>query len=59
VVQFAAETTAGHGGFIGRVEHVVSGQAAHFATLEESLAFMVQVLSATRAEPQPAPSEEL
>jgi hypothetical protein len=27
VVQFAAETEVGQGQFVGRVEHVVSGQA--------------------------------
>ena len=29
----------------GRVEHVVSGQSIHFASLEELLAFMARVLS--------------
>jgi len=37
VVQFGAETAVGQQRFVGRVEHVVSGQVAHFATLEELL----------------------
>ncbi len=52
VVQFRAETDIGQGGCKGRVEHVVSGQAARFASLEELLAFMAQVLAAIRAPPQ-------
>jgi hypothetical protein len=33
------------GRLAGRVEHVVSGQATHFASLEELLAFMGRVLT--------------
>ena len=44
VVQFAAEAAAEHGGFVGRVEHVVSGQAQRFHTLEELVAFLTRVL---------------
>jgi hypothetical protein len=33
----------------GRVEHVVSGQATHFASLEELLAFIVRVLAQGQA----------
>ena len=32
----------------GRVEHVVSGQATHFASLDTLLAFMVRVLEEMR-----------
>jgi hypothetical protein len=32
-------------GWEGRVEHVVSGQATHFDSLEELLAFMRRVLT--------------
>lgn len=40
----------------GRVEHVLSGQAGHFHTLTELLAFMAQVLTALEATaPEPAP----
>ena len=46
VVQFAAETEAGQGRFVGRVEHVVSGHAQRFHTLEELLAWLTQMLTA-------------
>ena len=36
----------------GRVEHVVSGQAVHFHSLEELLAFIGQVLANIRAPPR-------
>ena len=52
VVQFRAETAVEQGRFVGRVEHVVSGQAAHFASLEELLAFMARVLATVRAPPR-------
>jgi len=44
VVQFAAEAAVEQGRFVGRVEHVVSGQAQRFHTLEDLLAFMARVL---------------
>ena len=55
VVQFRAETDVEQGRFVGRVEHVVSGQAAHFASLEELLAFMGRVLTQVRTEPPEEP----
>jgi hypothetical protein len=45
VVQFGAETVVGQGRFVGRVEHIVSGQATRFQTLNDLLAFFVQVLA--------------
>ena len=45
VVQFAPETEGGHGRFVGRVEHVVSGQAQRFHTLAELLAWLTQMLT--------------
>ena len=55
VVQFAAETAVECGRFVGRVEHVVSGQMAHFHTLNELLTCMVQMLTALdTAPPEPA-----
>ena len=45
VVQFAAETAVGQGWFVGRVEHVVSGQAQRFHSLDELLAFLRRVLT--------------
>ncbi len=55
VVQFRAETEIEQGRCTGRVEHVVSGEATRFASLEELLAFMAQVLTAIRAPPQRKP----
>jgi len=55
VVQFRAETDMAQGRCTGRVEHVVSGQAARFASLEELLAFIEQVLATVRAPPHRKP----
>ena len=52
VVQFRAETNVTRGRCAGRVEHVVSGQATHFASLEELLAFIGRVLATVRAPPR-------
>ncbi len=52
VVQFRAETNVARGHYAGRVEHVVSGQATHFGSLEELLAFIGQVLATVRAPPR-------
>ena len=49
VVQFRADTAVEQGHLAGRVEHVVSGQAADFQSLEPLLAFIAQVLRAERA----------
>jgi hypothetical protein len=51
VVQFRAETDVEQGRCTGRVEHVVSGQATHFESLEELLGFIAQVLATVRAPP--------
>ena len=55
VVQFRAETDVERGRFVGRVEHVVSGQAAHFASLEELVAFIGRVLTQVRTKPPEEP----
>ena len=44
VVQFHAEADLAQAHYIGRVEHVTSGQAARFHTQAELLAFMERVL---------------
>src|SRR5689334_22382824 len=49
VVQFRAETDVAAGQIAGRVEHVVSGQATTFQTLEGLLAFLARVLAARGA----------
>ena len=63
VVQVHAQAEVAQGRLAGRVEHVVSGQATHFASPEELLAFIARVLTpcllpvqSTRALPQ-HPSE--
>lgn len=45
VVQLHTESRVARGHFTGRVEHLVSHQATHFASLEELLAFMVQMVT--------------
>jgi hypothetical protein len=46
VLQLHADAQVEHGHFKGRVEHLVSHQAAHFESLEELLAFIVRVVAA-------------
>jgi hypothetical protein len=45
VVQFRVQPAGALSPYDGRVEHVVSGQVAHFHSLEELLAFMTRVLT--------------
>jgi hypothetical protein len=45
VVQFRVGTNLDQGRLDGRVEHVVSGQATRFHSLEELLAFMTRILT--------------
>jgi hypothetical protein len=54
VVQLRAETDVAAGRLVGRVEHVVSGQAATFQTLEGLLAFLAQILAERGAGPPEA-----
>jgi hypothetical protein len=49
VVQFAADTALGDAGMAGRAEHIVSGQAIRFHSLEELLTFITQVLQTLTA----------
>ena len=46
VVQLHAEANVEHGRMMGRVEHVQSGQAARFQTLDELLEFFRRMLQA-------------
>jgi hypothetical protein len=48
VVQLRAQPPGAPLAWDGRVEHVVSGQAAHFHSLEELLAFISRVLADTQ-----------
>jgi hypothetical protein len=52
VVHFRVNSEVARGRLAGRVEHVVSGQGTHFASLEELLAFIAQVLATVRAPPR-------
>jgi hypothetical protein len=47
VVQFSAACSSGDT-FLGKVEHVRSGQATHFTTVEELLVFIFQNLEVER-----------
>jgi hypothetical protein len=58
VVQLHVEADPVQGRLTGRVEHVVSGQAAHFDTLEGLLAFIERVITGLRAEPPEEPDSE-
>lgn len=49
VVQLRENTDVVRGEWVGRIEHVTSGQAAHFQSLDELLAFIARVLGAARA----------
>jgi hypothetical protein len=51
VLQFYPETDVQHDHFVGRVEHVVSGQTARFASLDILLAFLKRVLTAIQSAP--------
>jgi len=53
IVQFRAETDLAQAHCSGRVEHVVSGQAMHFQSLEELLAFLSRILLTMRVQPPP------
>ena len=51
VVRFRAQPPETPLSWDGRVEHIVSGQVAHFHTLEELLAFIHRVLTDGSAPP--------
>jgi hypothetical protein len=44
-VQLSQEALGTHASFRGRAEHVVSGRATHFETLDELLGFIQRVLA--------------
>lgn len=58
LVHLRVESDVAHGRLAGRVEHVVSGQATHFHSLEELLAFMARVLTTVRAQSRRNPAGE-
>ena len=48
VVQLYADTTGEPAHFRGRVEHIATGQATHFQTLAEFLAFIARLCDVGR-----------
>jgi hypothetical protein len=48
VCQLASAADPGRGILVGRVEHVTSGRAAHFRSVEDLISFMGRVLSPER-----------
>jgi hypothetical protein len=44
-VQLSRKALGTHNSFRGRAEHVVTGRATHFETVDELLAFMRSVLA--------------
>ena len=54
VVQLHATAAVAQGQLSGRVEHVLSGQVAHFRSLDELLAFIARVLTQFPVNPEPA-----
>jgi hypothetical protein len=50
VVQLRWDAAVEQGDFRGRVEHLVSMQAAHFESVEELMAFIARVVAAQRAD---------
>ena len=50
VVQLRGDAAVEQGDFRGRVEHIVSMQAAHFESVEELIAFIVRVVAAQQAD---------
>jgi len=57
VVQFRAETDAGHGHITGRIEHVASRQTARFQSWMEMRTFMVRVLRQAQSRSAVGPDE--
>ena len=45
VVQVHADAQVEQADFKGRVEHLLSGEATHFGSLEELAAFIIQILT--------------
>ena len=59
VVQLHAEAEVEHEQWYGRVEHINSYQATHFASVDDLLAFMARVLAAQeQVEAEGLPAKE-
>jgi len=55
VVQVHATAAVAQGHLAGRVEHVLSGKAVHFQTVDDLLAFIARVLTQLEAIPGEPP----
>ncbi len=53
IIQLHKDANPTQGDFRGRVEHLVSYETAHFASLEELYAFIQRVLTAPEAVEEP------
>ena len=58
VVQLHVEADVAQQHMVGRVVHVVSGQTAHFDTLDALLTFIDRVLRSLRTDPPAASFDE-
>jgi hypothetical protein len=58
VVQISVEAEAAQGHWVGRVEHVVSGEARHFQSLDDLLCFMAAVLRGASSPPAATPRSD-
>lgn len=58
VVQMSVEADVAQGHWVGRVEHIVSGEARHFQSLDDLLGFMAQVLTGANPPPLVTPEED-
>jgi rhodanese-related sulfurtransferase len=45
VIQLSTDTEVSQGRLAGRIEHIVSGQIAHFQSIDELLAFIGHLLT--------------
>jgi hypothetical protein len=52
VVQLHRDAAVEQGDFRGRVEHLVSMQAAHFESIEELVTFIARVVTAQQTDDQ-------
>jgi hypothetical protein len=55
VVQLSTEAKIPQGQWVGRVEHVRSGHATHFHSLDDLLTFIIRVLADMRARTEEEP----
>jgi hypothetical protein len=58
VVQLHVESDVSQRHMVGRIVHVVSGQTAHFESLESLLTFIDRVLRSLDTAPPAAPFDE-